>query len=187
MEPDSLRSLVRGRRCSDSLARLSCERQSDGDVELAGEGLDAAGDGGDFLLAVLGAGGLHELEIVDDDDFEIELELEAAGLGAQVHEGQARGVVDEDLALGEFADRVREGVAVLLGEHAAAEFVAVHAGARAEHALGELLLGHFEGEDGGGLFEVHADMFSYVHSKSCFADGRPGGQDDHLAFLQAAR
>ena len=165
---------------------IELREAEDGDVEFAGEGFDAAGDRGDFLLAVVGlAGGFHELEVVDGDEFDVVLELEAAGLGAEVHEGEAGGIVDEDLALREFADGVGEAVAVLFGEHAAAEFVGIDAGAGAEHTLGELLFGHFEGEDGAGLFFVDADVFNDVHGEGGFTDGGACSDDDHFAALEA--
>ena len=48
--------------------------RDDGDVQLLGQGLEAAGDGGDLLGAVLvvlacrrRAGGRHQLQVVDDD------------------------------------------------------------------------------------------------------------------------
>ncbi len=113
------------------------------------------------------------------------MKFKAAGLGAEVHEGEAGGVVDEDLALGEFADGVGEAVAILFREHAAAEFVGIDARAGAEHALGELLFGHFEGEDGAGFFLVDTDVFDDVHGEARFSYRGARSDDDHFAALEA--
>ena len=57
--------------------------------------------------------------------------------------------------------------------------------AAAEHALGELLLAHFKGEDGAGKSLVGGDVLDEVHGEGGFAHGRAGGDDDHFAALQA--
>ena len=57
--------------------------------------------------------------------------------------------------------------------------------AAAEHALGQLLLAHFQREDGAGQAGVGGDVLDDVHGEGGFAHGGAGGDDDHLAVLQA--
>ena len=70
----------------------------DGDVEFAGEGFEAAGDCGDLDLAGFAcrAGGGEELEVVDHDGSDAVLGGHAAGAGAELEDGEAGGVIDED-------------------------------------------------------------------------------------------
>ena len=60
------------------------------------------------VVAARACAALHELQVVDDDEVEAVLGLEAAGLRAQVHDVDARGVVDVDGGLGDAVGRVDE-------------------------------------------------------------------------------
>jgi hypothetical protein len=51
--------------------------------------------------------------------------------------------------------------------------------------LGELLFGHFQGEDDAGEVVVGGDGLDHVHSEGGFAHGGSGGDDDHFAVLEA--
>ena len=53
---------------------------------------------------------LHQLQVVDDEHVEAVLGLETAGFGADVHDADASGVVDEDVRFGEAAERARDPV-----------------------------------------------------------------------------
>ena len=57
--------------------------------------------------------------------------------------------------------------------------------AAAEHALGQLLLAHFQREDRAGQPVVGGDVLDDVHREGRFAHRRPGRDDDHFAVLQA--
>ena len=62
----------------------------DGEVQFFGEGFEAAGNFGDFELAVvLGAAGgrAQELQVVDEDRLDVVLRFEAAGFGAEFENG----------------------------------------------------------------------------------------------------
>ena len=94
-----------------------------GDVELPRQGLESAGDVGDFLLAVLGARtALHELQVIDDDKPEVTpFAAQAARLGTDVQRRLHGGVVDVDVLLvAKGAGRVGQRLPVLAGQEAGA-------------------------------------------------------------------
>ncbi len=166
----------------------------DGDVELLGEGLEAAGDGGDFLGAVLimprggarGSGG-HKLQIIDDHEVEAALGLaEAASFGAHFGEGDAGGVVDVDAGFDEALEGGGEFVAILAEEEAFLDFDRVDSGLGSEHAAEKGFLRHFQREDGHDVAIVDGGVLRDVDSEGGFAHGGARGDDDELGLLEAA-
>ena len=67
-----------------------------GTVELLGQRLQAGGDLGELLHAVLALLGraVRELEVVDHEDIEALLALEAPGARGELGDGDAAGLVD---------------------------------------------------------------------------------------------
>ena len=55
----------------------------DGDIKLLGQHLEGARDGADLLLSVteVHTAGIHELQVVDDDDLDLMLTYETTSLG----------------------------------------------------------------------------------------------------------
>ncbi len=166
----------------------------DGDVELFGESLEATGDGGDFLGAVLimprggarGSGG-HKLQIIDDHEVEAALGLaEAASFGAHFGEGDAGGVVDVDAGFDEALEGGGEFVAILAEEEAFLDFDRVDSGLGSEHAAEKGFLRHFQREDGHDVAVVDGGVLRDVDSEGGFAHGGPRGDDDELGLLEAA-
>ena len=168
--------------------------RDDGDVEFFGECFEATGDGGDFLGTVLVAAGLrahgtgaHQLEVVDDDEVETALRLaEAARFGAHFGEGDAGGVVDEDVGLDEALEGGGEFVAIFAEEETFLNFDGVDDGFRCQHASQERLLRHFEREDGDGFTTLDGGVLGDVDGEGGFAHGGARGDDDELGILEAA-
>ena len=133
------------------LARFDGARElrerDDRHVELARERLQGTRDLGDLLLAVVAVlvrPALHELQVVDDDEVEAVLRLEAARLRAQVHDRDARRVVDVNRRAVELVGDGDELRPVRVVELARAQELRVDAAFGAEHALHKLLLAHLE-------------------------------------------
>src|SRR5262249_36774200 len=149
------------------------------------DSLYAAADFADLLLAALGAGVVHQLHVVDHDALYVVLPFKPAGLGAEVHHGQAGRVVDPHRGLGQLADHVGQVGVLLRLQPPFAELVGVDLPAAAEHTLGELLLAHFQAEHSARQPVVGRDVFHDVHGEGGFTHRRAGGDDDHFAVLQA--
>ena len=109
-----------------------------------------------------------------------------AGLRAQLEDGEAGGVVDEDFALGELRRGGGQRREIALGEEAVAHVAQVHPGPRAEQPLHELLAAHFQREDGDRLaLQLDRHVLGDVHGERRFAHGRARRDDDHLRRVQA--
>lgn len=69
---------------------------NDWNVQLLGQLLERTGNHTYFLLAAakLHAAGVHQLEVVDNDDFHVVFPHEAAGFRTELEDGKARGIVD---------------------------------------------------------------------------------------------
>ena len=59
------------------------------------------------------------MQIIDHDQLDVVLRAQAARLGAQLENGQARAVVDEDLRLSQLRGRSGELGEIALGEEGA--------------------------------------------------------------------
>src|SRR5581483_6617819 len=79
-------------------------------LQFAGKDLQAAGDLRHLDLAVFGIGSArHQLEVVDDDQAKVaHAALEPARLGPDLHHGQVRVVVDEDVGFAQSTDGVAD-------------------------------------------------------------------------------
>jgi len=106
-------------------------------------------------------------------------------LGAQFEDAEARGVVDEDFALGELARGGGQCGKIALGQEAVADLLEIHPGAGAEQALDELGGAHFQGKDGHRLFQFEGHVLGNVHRERRFAHRRPRGDDEHLRPVQS--
>jgi len=108
-------------------------------------------------------------------------------LGAQLHDADAGGVVDEDGRLAEGVHRRRDPGEVHLFEEARAQPLRVDGGDARKQAQDELLLAHFQAEDADRLALAHRGMFGDVEREAGLADARPGRQHDQVARLEAGR
>ena len=160
----------------------------DRDVELLGGRLEGTGDGRDFLLAQAAEVGrtLHQLEVVHDDQADLLLLDEAFGLGAELGQRQARGVVDVEGGLGEVRQRHVELLPLVgLQRNAALDLVGREARLGGHQTLDELDGGHFEGEHRDGDVVVHRGVAGEVEGEGRLTDGRTGRQDDEVRRLPA--
>ena len=163
----------------------------DRQMELAGNLLQAAGNFGNLLHAIIRTrifvAALHQLKIVDDDDAEAVLGLQAPRLGAELHDRQIRRVVDINRRLGKHAERVADAgeIIIPIRKPSRAELPRIHVCLGADHAVDKLLLGHFQGKDADRGFMFDSDRARDIEGQACFADRRAGGQDNEVGFLQS--
>jgi hypothetical protein len=98
-----------------------------GTCQFLGERLQAARDLGDLRGAILlRAGHLHQLQVIDDDQVQAVLALDAPRTRAQFGRRQRRGLIDEDLRLGQLAGGAGDAHPVIIGDLAAANAVERH-------------------------------------------------------------
>ena len=172
-------------------------------LQFLGQCLQAAGDLGDFLHAVLAAvapGALQQLEIVDHDHADIVLPLQPPGAGAERSNGQRRRVVDEQRQRGKVARGARQLGKLILPDLALAQVLAVHARLFGQHAGGQLVGRHFQAEEGdrgaGTLVQLlarlpvaqvaHGAGEGDVGGQRGLAHGRAPGKDDEVGLVQPA-
>src|SRR5260370_12536413 len=84
-----------------SLLRLATQLRTcnDGNLQLAGETLQAPRDVRDFLHTVLLVTTLHQLQVVDNDQTEIIRRFQPARLCPHLHDGPIRRIIDVDVPL----------------------------------------------------------------------------------------
>ena len=88
--------------------------------------------------------------------------------------------------LDQAVERGAELAEVFAGEEAGAHLVGVHAGLRAQHAVEQGFLRHFQREDGDAFAALDGGVFGDVDGEGGFAHGGTGGDDDEVGLLQAA-
>ena len=156
-------------------------------VQFPGHLLEAPGDAGQLLHAVIGATPLHQLQVVDHHQPQL--------LAAFGHEPPAQGahfqhagvgfVVDEDRHLAEGADALPQQRPLLRVEAPGAQPAALDAYLHGQQAVGELLLAHLQGEHAHRQVVELGHVFGQVERDRRFAHGGPAGHDDQVAALQA--
>ena len=157
-------------------------------VQLLGQGLQAAADLADLLLAIVRAGGgARELQVVHHHHVEALLRLQPAALGAHLEHGDGGGVVDVDRRLGQLPRRLGEQRPVRVLQVAGAELVRVDARLGREQALHELLLAHLQREEGDALLLLDRRVLRDVEHEARLAHGRAPRHDQQIRRLQPAR
>ena len=136
----------------------------DGDFQLLGEAFQAAGNAGDFFIAVAEAAARgDELEIIDDEEGEAAFFFfEAASFRANFEDADGAGVINPERRGRDGAEGFGHAAPVFAAEMAGTEFVGVDLGDGSDEALEERLLGHFEAENGDGLAGADADIFGEI-------------------------
>ena len=164
-------------------------QRNDGHIHLFGHDLEVSGDGADFLYTVLGALARgHQLQIVNDDEAHIGAAgvlVHPADLGFHLGDGDARGVIHINGRVMELLGGKGQVLPVLRPEGAGAERLAVDAGLRREDPVGQLLLGHFEAENGHRYFLLHGYTGGNVQRKTGLAHTGAGSQNNKVAAAKA--
>lgn len=111
------------------------------------------------------------------------LGLETARLGAQLHDGDAGGIVDVDRRPAQPVRRLDEPVPFLGVQLSGAQARGIDAAFRAEHALHELFLAHFQREKG-YLSAVQSDIRRNVQRKRGLSHGRAGRHKNEIRFCR---
>ena len=113
-------------------------------IQLARDGLNAAADLTDLLLATFRSGVIHQLHVVDHQHLDVVLKLQPPRFRAQFQDREPRRVIDPDRRLGELVHGHRQMMKLLALEQSFADFLRVDLRAAAHQALRELLLAHFQ-------------------------------------------
>ena len=169
----------------DSLARESWLRHRD--VQLLGHQLQGAGDVRHDLLAVVAApglapGGLHQLEVVDDDQPQV---FHPAALGQDIGHCDIGVLVDEDGGPAEGVGGRGHIFPVLVGQLAGDQLFVVHKALAGDQPQSQLLLVHFQGEKGHLLVGFFACVQQDIQGHGGLAHAGAGGQKDQVGVVQA--
>ena len=189
MEPDSRRSDICGFlsvRCSGP--RLSWESAMTGTSSSLASSLSARENSETSCWRRLDPlARAHQLQVVDDDELEVVPLLEPAALGADLHQRHVRAVVDEQRRVGDLAHGARPG-----GSSRSSRIVPLRMccswirGLGGQQAHRDLGAAHLEARRRRSpcLCLIAADR-AMSSAQRRLADGGPGGDDDHLAGVQA--
>ena len=132
--------------------------------------------------------GAHELQVVNANSAQIRvIAHHAAGLGAQLGNGNSRGVINHNLTGTQFIDGILQALHVLHG-HAALlgnEQLLAHAAPGIEQTLHQLHAGHFAGEDENRLLHIQRQMLHDIEQERSLTHGRTRGDNEELTTLQA--
>ncbi len=129
---------------------------------------------------------MHKLKVIHNDDVQAMLGVEAAAFGAHLHGRYRRGIVNKDVLLGENAGSLGEFVPLVFLELAGAKPVRTDAGLRGNKPLHQLLVRHFQTENGDALFS-DGSVARNVEYQRGFAHSRSAGDDDEIGSLQATQ
>ena len=156
-------------------------------LQLQGDGLEAAGNLADLQLAVLVAAvRRHQLQIVDHNQVQLLVQHEPAAAGTDLGRGDARRIVDIQVFPGQLGQHQAQVFPVPVLEGAGTDGLHVHPGLSAEDTQHDLLLGHFQGEDGHGV-ALLGGVGGDVDGEAGFAHGRTGPHQDEFAPVQAGQ
>ena len=177
-------------------------QRDDRNVEFLGQRLEAGGDFGHFLHAVVGllARALQQLDVVDHDHVEALLPLQPARAGGELRDRQAAGFVDVERQRLQLDRVVADLLEIGLADAAAADHAGRDAGLLGENTRGELFGGHFAGEeaDDAAVDGLHravglhfgavrlGDVVGDVGGERGLAHAGAAGDDDQVGRLQAA-
>src|SRR6202041_1636785 len=178
------------------LARQLRQRNH-GNIQLLGERLQAGGDLGHFLHAVIVAAlarSLQQLDVVDHDHVEPFLPLEPARPRRQLRNRQAARLVDKEWQMFELDRVVANPVELVLFDSAAADHARRNSGLLGEDTRGQLLGGHFAGEKADNtsidrllravnldvLFVGACDVVGNIGSQRGLAHAGASGDDDQV-------
>ena len=170
-------------------ASVELREGDDGDVELLGQCLQRARDGAHLLLAAaeLEAGGVHELQVVDHDEFHSAFPHEATCLCAELGDAEARGLVEIEGGAVDLPQAGVESVPFLLRELAALDLLALQGGHVAYESLHELHVGHLKGEYGDRDVAVDCHVLGHGEHEGGLAHGRARRNDHEVGVLPARR
>src|SRR3569623_52437 len=135
------------------VARLDLTRElrqrDNRNIEFLRQRLQAGGDLGDFLHAVVGtlARTRQELDVVDDEKVEALLPLQPTRARHQLRDGAAAGVVDMEGQVLHFRGVIANFFEIVFGNAAAPDRAGGNSGALRQNTGGELLGGHFQREE----------------------------------------
>ena len=187
-QPDSRRSLICGLLVGALLgATVELRDRDDRHLELLGEQLERTGELRDLLLAGLDPlARAHQLEVVDDDELEVVALLEPAALGPDLHQRHVGRVVDEERRLGDAGPSSRPAGPV--ARRASCPCACAAAGCRASAESRRIVISvrliSSEKTTAAILCLIAAERDD-VEADGRLAHRRPGGDDDHLAGVQA--
>ena len=155
-------------------------------MQLLCHDLEHTGNVADDLLAALaavalGAGGGHQLQVVDDDKAQV---VDAAALGVHIRHREHRVIVDENIEPGENRGGVCNVDPVGLAEVARHEPLVFDRRLIRQNARDELLARHFEREDGHGLPARAGDVQRKVQRHTRFAHTGTRGQQHKVGLVE---
>ena len=120
----------------------------DGNLQLSREALQSARDIGDLLHTIFLIAALHQLQIVDDDQPQIVSRLQTTRLCPHFHNGDIWRIVDIYLRLGKGTHRLGDARPLGVFQESGAEAIRINGCFATQQSGDQLLLGHFEREDG---------------------------------------
>ena len=120
--------------------------------------------------------------------------LQAAGTASHIHNGDACGIINIDFRLAHQIARAPQRIPVLVTHLAYAQTLTVNACLGAQHTVNQLLLAHFQAEEGhaarlaANLFmRTQSNVLHNVQRQRRFTHGRTRRQNNKVRRMQTAR
>ena len=126
----------------------------------------------------------HQLQVVDHDQLQVGLLLQPARLGADLHHGQVRRVVDIQWRLADFAHPPRQPRPVVVAHPARTHVAELDLRLGRQQPHHDLGLAHLQREDDAGHPVLDRARPQKIQSQGRFAHSRSGRHDDHLPGMQ---
>ena len=163
-------------------------RQGDnGDVQLLGQSLERTRDGAHLFLTATErhAAGVHQLQVVDDDDLHTMFAHQSAGLGTQFEDGERRRVVHVERGVYQVAQLVVQLLPLVVGQLTTLDLLARYLADVRYQTVHQLHVAHFEREQGHGIVIVHGNVLGHGQHEGRLTHSRTGSDDDEVGVLPA--
>src|SRR5882672_1432339 len=133
----------------------------------------------------LGAGHLHELQVVDHDQIEAALALQPARTCAHFGGTQRGSLVDVNFGGAQLRHGRVDSRPIVLAQAAGTQVTLIDSAEGRDHAQRERLGGHFHAEDGRRFTRSQRGILRDVDRERGLSHGRPAGHDDQIASVEA--
>ena len=166
-------------------ATVQLRQGDDGYLQLLGQLLERPRYGAHLLLtaAERHAAGVHQLQVVDDDDFDAVLAYQPAGFGPQLEYRQTGGLVDVDGGILQNLDARHEALPLEGAQLSALDFVARNIAGIDDETVHQLDVRHLEREDGHRGVVVDRHVLGHGEDEGGLTHGGAGGDDNQVGVL----
>ena len=164
-------------------------QRDDWNVQLTSQRFQRAGNVRYLLLAVVipAAVARHQLKIVNKYDLNIVIQLILAGSGAELLQINARGIIDDQLRVADYAGPFHEFRPLVVLELACSKGLGIDARFKREETVHQLVPAHLKREQSARNIFPESHILGNVEHEGCLSHGRSCRDQNKIRRLKAGR